>query len=115
MIAIHETFKGGTLHPALQWHCEPRRWSVHAAEGRLRVEPDAHTDFWRTTHYGFDADNGHLLFGVVTGDVVMTTHVRFQPVHQYDQAGLMIRVSPSCWLKRPSSTSQRETADWARW
>ncbi len=29
----------------------------------------------------------------------MTTHVRFRPVHQYDQAGLMVRLSPACWLK----------------
>src|SRR5262245_27547310 len=33
------------------------------------------------------------------GNFVMTTRVRFHPVHQYDQAGLMVRVSPSCWLK----------------
>jgi regulation of enolase protein 1 (concanavalin A-like superfamily) len=30
---------------------------------------------------------------------VLTTHVRFHPVHQYDQAGLMVRLSPACWLK----------------
>jgi regulation of enolase protein 1 (concanavalin A-like superfamily) len=51
------------------------------------------------THYGFGADNGHLLFKELTGDFVMTTQVRFHPVHPYDQAGLMVRVSPSCWLK----------------
>jgi hypothetical protein len=25
--------------------------------------------------------------------------VVFEPVHQYDQAGLMVRLSPACWLK----------------
>jgi uncharacterized protein len=29
----------------------------------------------------------------------MTTCVSFEPVHQYDQAGLMVRLSPECWLK----------------
>ena len=29
----------------------------------------------------------------------MTAHVAFNPVHRYDQAGLMVRVSPTCWLK----------------
>ena len=29
----------------------------------------------------------------------MTTKLRFYPAHQYDQAGLMVRISPQCWLK----------------
>ena len=94
-----ESFAGPVLDPALRWHCEPARWSIRAADRRLRIEPDAGTDFWRKTHYGFEADNGHFLFADVSGDFVMTTQVHFRPVHQYDQAGLMVRVSPACWLK----------------
>jgi regulation of enolase protein 1 (concanavalin A-like superfamily) len=56
-------------------------------------------DFWQRTHYGFEADNGQILFAPVAGDFVLATQVRFHPVHQYDQAGLMVRVSPSGWLK----------------
>jgi regulation of enolase protein 1 (concanavalin A-like superfamily) len=96
---LHESFAGGDLNPRLRWHCEPARWSIHPAERVLRVEPDPGTDFWQKTHYGFEADNGHFLFAEVAGDFVLTTHVRFRPVHQYDQAGLMVRVSPGCWLK----------------
>lgn len=97
--SLRESFAGPGLDPRLRWHCEPARWSVQA-EGRfLRVEPDAGTDFWRRTHYGFEADNGHFLFAQVEGDFVLTTHVRFRPVHQYDQAGVMVRASSSCWLK----------------
>jgi regulation of enolase protein 1 (concanavalin A-like superfamily) len=81
----------------LSWHCEPARWSTPGEV--LRIEPEAQTDFWQRTHYGFQADNGHFLFAHVTGDVVVTTHVRFEARHQYDQAGLMLRHSPSCWLK----------------
>jgi regulation of enolase protein 1 (concanavalin A-like superfamily) len=33
------------------------------------------------------------------GDFECTTSVRFKPVHQYDQAGLMVRLSSFCWLK----------------
>jgi regulation of enolase protein 1 (concanavalin A-like superfamily) len=85
----------------LHWHEEPARWSVEGSgeDERLRLEPQAATDFWQRTHYGFQADNGHALLAEVTGDVVVTTCVRFFPVHQYDQAGLMLRLSPSCWLK----------------
>jgi regulation of enolase protein 1 (concanavalin A-like superfamily) len=96
---LHEPFAGPDLPAQLRWHCEPRRWSVHPVDRCLRIEPDAGTDFWRKTHYAFEADNGHFLFTEVAGDFVLATHVRFRPVHQYDQAGLMVRVSPTCWLK----------------
>jgi regulation of enolase protein 1 (concanavalin A-like superfamily) len=96
---LRDPFAAASLPPALRWHCEPERWSLHPAEGLLRVEPDAATDFWQKTHYGFAADNGHFLYRDVAGDFVLTAQARFRPVHQYDQAGVMARVSPSCWLK----------------
>jgi regulation of enolase protein 1 (concanavalin A-like superfamily) len=92
-------FDGTILDERLTWFCEPRDWSVSTVERTLRIEPDAHTDFWQKTHYGFEADNGHFLSLPSPGDFVLTTHVRFNPVHQYDQAGLMVRLSPDCWLK----------------
>jgi regulation of enolase protein 1 (concanavalin A-like superfamily) len=87
------------LHPGLRWFCEPARWAVLPAARLLRVEPDDGTDFWRQTHYGIVADNGHFLFAEVAGDFVASTRVGLHPVHRYDQAGLMVRVSPTCWLK----------------
>ena len=98
-LLLDESFAGAALDPALRWHCEPKRWSLQAGDRYLRIEPDPGTDFWRKTHYGFEADNGHFLFTDVSGDFVLAVHVRFHPVHQYDQAGLMVRRSPSCWLK----------------
>lgn len=96
---IQESFAQPALHAALRWHCEPARWSVQPNPCCLRIEPEAGTDFWQRTHYGFEADNGHFLYTAVAGDFVLATHVRFRPVHQYDQAGLMVRLSPACWLK----------------
>ena len=96
---LHEHFDKPEVDPRLRWYCEPARWSVQPARRRLRVEPDGGTDFWQKTHYGFEGDNGHLLFAEVAGDFVLTTRVSFRPAHQYDQAGLMVRLSPSCWLK----------------
>ncbi len=96
---LDEPFTATHLPPLLRWHCEPARWSVEAARRCLRIEPSGGTDFWQRTHYGFEADNGHFLFTPLAGDFVLTTRARFHPVHQYDQAGLMVRVSPSCWLK----------------
>jgi regulation of enolase protein 1 (concanavalin A-like superfamily) len=96
---LHECFTGPGLDPRLRWHCEPTRWSLRPEGPCLRLEPDAATDFWRKTHYGFEADNGHFLFAEADGDFVLTVGVRFRPAHQYDQAGVMVRASPTCWLK----------------
>ena len=52
----------------------------------------AGTDFWQGTHYGFRVDNGHALLAEIGGDFALETRVRTQPVHQYDQAGLMVRL-----------------------
>ena len=85
------------LDPRLTWHCAPPRWQL-GSEG-LRFATMAGTDFWQGTHYGFRVDNGHALLAEIGGDFVLETRVRTQPVHQYDQAGLMVRLTPECWLK----------------
>ena len=96
---IYETFEGPALHPALKWLNPPPAWQLDAAASRLVVYPAGETDFWQRTHYGFRADNGHLLYAEVPGDAVITARIHSFPVQQYDQAGLMVRVSEECWLK----------------
>jgi regulation of enolase protein 1 (concanavalin A-like superfamily) len=96
---LYETFEQPVLDPRLRWYCPPAKWSVNPATSVLVVEPAAKTDYWQKTHYGFEADNGHFLFAEITGDFILTSRVNFRPVHQYDQAGLMVRISPQCWLK----------------
>ena len=108
---LRETFRRPGLDARLSWRNEPSRWTVDVGRGCLRVEPDPGTDFWQRTHYGFRADNGHFLSAEAAGDFVLRTHVRFEPVHQYDQAGLMVRLSEECWLKtsveyEPGATSR---------
>lgn len=95
---LHETFDKPSFDPRLQWFHPPQKWSVNPAAA-LEVEPEAKTDYWQKTHYGFEADNGHFLYTELSGDLILTTQVRFRPVHQYDQAGLMVRISSQCWLK----------------
>lgn len=97
LIAAIPALAGTELPSELRWHCEPQRWSF--LDGCLRVAPEASTDFWQRTHYGFQADNGHFLYHEVNGDFVLSVRVLSRPVHQYDQAGLMVRVSADCWLK----------------
>ncbi len=98
-VELRETFRTPELDARLRWRCEPHTWRVDPAAGRLHVEPDARTDYWQRTHYGFRVDSGHFLFARVPGSFELKTHVRFRPVHQYDQAGLMVRLSPTTWLK----------------
>jgi regulation of enolase protein 1 (concanavalin A-like superfamily) len=98
-VALHESFAGERLDDRLRWHCEPSRWRLDRDAPSLRIEPDAGTDFWQRTHYGFEVDNGHFLGLRASGDFVLTTRVSSRWRHQYDQAGLMVRVSADCWLK----------------
>jgi uncharacterized protein len=96
---LDEQFNHKHFDPRLQWLNPPARWHVDPEASVLIVEPKTPTDFWRKTHYGFEADNGHLLYASIEGDFVMTSNIRFHPVHQYDQAGLMVRLDENCWLK----------------
>ena len=94
---LDERFATPDLDPRLVWHCPPP--AVQTGTDGLTVSTAAGTDFWQGTHYGFRVDNGHALMAAVDRDFALTTRVRTSPVHQYDQAGLMVRLSAACWLK----------------
>ena len=93
---FREDFDQQEISSSLYWFNEPREWRIE--RGSLVIKPEK-TDFWQKTHYGFEYDNGHCLLHRSRGDFVLSTRVRFFPRHQYDQAGLMIRVSKDFWLK----------------
>jgi regulation of enolase protein 1 (concanavalin A-like superfamily) len=76
----------------MRWLNEPREWSGDASALTVRVEPN--TDFWRTTHTGVIADNGHF---ADTGALALRFRGDFAA--QYDQAGLMLRVDATRWIK----------------
>lgn len=81
----------------MEWINEPAQWS--AADGVLTVTADAGTDFWRTTHYGFVRDSGHVYGEEMPGDFDVSVRVRGAYEDQYDQAGVMIRVDERHWVK----------------
>lgn len=85
--------------PRFHWHAEPGSWALDSASRVLTLRTTGPADFWQRTHYGFRADNGHFLWTAVERDFQMTVRVRMTPLHQYDQAGLMVRISADCWLK----------------
>ena len=99
MASIHlcEPFDNPTYDSRLNWYNPPQRWSVH--DSWLQVEPGTKTDYWQQPHLGAQSDNGPFLYCEVQGDFILSAQVRMRPATQYDQAGLMVRLSPSCWLK----------------
>jgi len=81
----------------LMWIGEPAEWDYDGSTLRLVTESD--TDFWRTTHYGFVRDSGHLAFHRVIGAFVARVTVRADYRHEFDQAGLMVRLDAERWMK----------------
>jgi regulation of enolase protein 1 (concanavalin A-like superfamily) len=95
-VQLVETFGQPTLPTPFSWLNPPARYRL--GEG-LEVWTDAETDFWQTTHYGFQRDDGHCLLARLPGDFCLLTQVEFRPRTQYDQCGLMVRVDSQNWIK----------------
>lgn len=79
------------------WHNEPREWSVNEAE--LTVRSDEKTDFWRDTYYGFTRDSGHFFGQKWEGDFTASVRVQGRYQELYDQAGIMVRIDETKWIK----------------
>lgn len=79
------------------WLNPPATWSLD--DGILDIVTDANTDFWRETHYGFTRDSGHFLGVPTAGDFTAQIRVRGSFAELYDQAGIMVRVAATGWVK----------------
>ena len=72
----------------------------HEATGNTHhVRTGKETDFWRETFYDFWRDNGHFLYQSVEGDFSAEVTVKGNYEVLYDQAGLMVRLSETHWIK----------------
>ncbi|MGB5059468.1 MAG: DUF1349 domain-containing protein [Candidatus Promineifilaceae bacterium] len=91
-----ETFNGPEIPAGFYWFNPP---AASRFGNGLEMETKPETDFWQTTHYGFQRDDGHCLFTRISGDFTISTHVRFTPRSQYDQCGLMLRLNAENWIK----------------
>lgn len=79
------------------WLNEPHSWK--ADDDGLTIVTDAKTDFWRETYYGFTRDSGHFL-GFATGSsFTAVIRIRGEFRTLYDQAGLMVRIDDTKWVK----------------
>lgn len=81
-----------------EWLNPPLRTERDGRE--LVVTTKDHSDFWRTTSYGFVKDDGHaLLAEFPPASATEVTFVVAQFETLYDQAGLMVRVDEGTWIK----------------
>ncbi|MBB5462663.1 DUF1349 domain-containing protein [Paraburkholderia sp. Cpub6] len=81
----------------LRWLNAPARSEVRGSD--LFVRTDLKTDFWRETFYGFRRDSGHFAYRSVEGDFTADVTIEGRYEALYDQAGLMIRLSETHWIK----------------
>lgn len=105
----------------MKWFNEPG--SAKQSGEQLVVTTKPKTDFWRKTFYDYVTDNGHFFFLPVTGDFTFESRVAGKYAALYDQAGLMVRIDSSNWIKcglelvdgigHASVVVTREFSDWS--
>ena len=88
------------------WLNEPGNWAI--TDGVLRVTTDNGSDFWRTTHYGFTRDSGHFFGSRQEGDFTASLCIEGEYADLYDQAGVMVRVDETTWIKAGIELSDGE-------
>jgi regulation of enolase protein 1 (concanavalin A-like superfamily) len=105
----------------MQWLNEPANAQTNGTTITFTVSGE--TDFWRKTHDDGIRDNGHFYHESVTGDFTVTVRVEGQYNGLYDQAGLMVRLDETVWLKcgieymegvqYASAVVTRDYSDWS--
>lgn len=105
----------------MNWYNEPPTWSVQDHTVVIHAAPQ--TDFWRLTAGGYIQDTGHFYFEPCRGDFRAEVKCNGQYQARYDQAGLMVRLNESTWMKcgiefmegkhYVSAVVTRDTSDWS--
>ena len=103
------------------WHNPPEHREVSA--GAATFQPEGGSDFWQRTSYGFARDSGHALLTPLRRPGAMEVTFEADFAHQFDQAGLLLRVNDGVWLKAgveftdgllcAGAVVTRRTSDWS--
>ena len=101
------------------WYNEPPHWTAQG--GTITMQSGPQSDFWRLA--GIARDNGHFYYQRQVGDFQIDCKISGSYNAQYDQAGLMVRVDESHWIKcgieffngvqQASAVVTREYSDWS--
>jgi len=81
----------------MSWLNEPL--SAASVGDSLVVRTRKATDFWHETFYGFRRHSGHFLRRKVAGEFTAEVTVSGKFDELYDQAGLMLRIDDTHWVK----------------
>ena len=73
-----------------EWRVDGEVLEMHAREG---------SDLWQLTSYGFARDTGHALLHPLEPGQACEVDVLADMSEQFDQAGLLVRVDETHWLK----------------
>jgi uncharacterized protein len=97
-----DRFSGGARMTVIAW--DAATWlnpppDVRVEGADLLVTTGAETDFWRTTGYGYVRDTGHALLADLPVGTAVEVDYTAELTDLYDQAGVMVRVDESVWLK----------------
>ena len=98
--------KRNAMFEQCRWFNEPHCWAMVA--DNLTVVSDHATDFWRETHYGFIRDNGHFFGQPTNGGFTASLRIRAQFETLYGQAGIMVRLDETTWIKAGIEVSDGE-------
>jgi regulation of enolase protein 1 (concanavalin A-like superfamily) len=111
----------GATYSTDSWLNEPQSW--HLEGDSLVCSADPKTDFWRKTESGTITDNGHFFRRRMRGDFTCSVRISGDYHEIFDQAGLMVRVDSTRWVKcgielfegRPnvSAVFTRDSSDWS--
>ena len=82
----------------LAWFNPPASVSIGPG-GTVTAKSKARTDFWRKTFYGYITNNGHFFYIPVFGEFLFQARVNGKYAALYDQAGLMVRLDDTHWMK----------------
>ena len=73
--------------------------SAEADKNDLLVTAAGGSDFWQETSYGFRRDSGHALLTPFAADTAVEVSFVVDYSGLYDQAGLLVRLDESTWVK----------------
>jgi regulation of enolase protein 1 (concanavalin A-like superfamily) len=81
----------------MEWLNEAPHWTEYGETITMHSAPK--TDFWRVTYNDIVIDNGHFYYERWSGDFQADVKISGKYTGLYDQAGLMVRVDGTHWMK----------------
>ena len=81
-----------------KWIHPPKTFTL--GDGQVEIVTDPHTDLWQRTYYGFQNDNGHILYNTTQEKYFsFTVETIFESKVLFDQCGVAIYQNNDCWFK----------------